>query len=173
MNKDKAKLRSRLKKARLELTNAEHTIKSRAIVEKLKKVIDWETVKTLHYFEPLKELLEPDIHSFISWLEDNYPDLALFTPRLIDNSWELIAVRGDKMPENFDVVIVPMLGFDSTLNRIGYGGGYYDKFLSRQKQSRKIGVCFSLGQVERIPIEDHDIALDFIVTEENAIYSTV
>jgi 5-formyltetrahydrofolate cyclo-ligase len=169
MKKDKAELRTSLKRARLELTDAEHTLKSRAISEKLKEVIDWEEVKTLHYFEPLLELLEPDISSFISFLEDNYPDLALFTPRLIGENWQLVAAREDAIPENFDVVIVPMLGFDSTLNRIGYGGGYYDKFLSEQKQSRKIGVCFALGQVEKIPTEDHDIALDLLVTETGTV----
>jgi 5-formyltetrahydrofolate cyclo-ligase len=169
MNNDKAELRVRLKRARLELTDAEHTLKSRAIVEELKEATDWSQVKSLHYFEPLHELLEPDIDNFISLLEDNFPDMALFTPRLIDNTWQLIAARGDELPEKFDVVIVPMLGFDNSHNRIGYGGGYYDKFLSTQKNSRKIGVCFKLGQVEKIPIESHDVALDLIVTEEGIV----
>jgi len=65
-----------------------------------------------------------------------------------------------------------MLGFDKTLNRIGYGGGYYDKFLANQPDAQKIGVCFEQGKVEHIPAEPHDIPLDIIITEEK-VYSSV
>lgn len=161
----KSDLRKQLKKARLELTDADHTLKSRAIVENLKKALDWSQVKSLHYFEPLHELLEPDISPFITFIEDNYAHVKLFTPRYIDQKWELVAAKGDEVPEQFDIVLVPMLGFDDNLNRIGYGGGYYDKFLATQPQARKTGVCFELGRVKQIPTEPHDIALDQIITE--------
>jgi 5-formyltetrahydrofolate cyclo-ligase len=67
----------------------------------------------------------------------------------------------------FDVIIVPMLGFDTSLQRIGWGGGYYDKFLATQPKAKKIGVCYSIGEVERIPAEPHDIPLDMIMTERH------
>ena len=63
-----------------------------------------------------------------------------------------------------------MLGFNSkALHRIGYGGGYYDKFLATQPQAQKIGVCFEQGKLAQIPAELHDIPLDVIITE-NHIY---
>jgi len=161
----KSDVRKRLKRARLELTDAEHTLKSRAIVANLKEVTDWSRVKTLHYFEPLRELVEPDISGFITYLEDTYPDLKLFTPRVIDKKWELVAPRGGEVPDEFDAVLVPMLGFNAALNRIGYGGGYYDMFLATQPNARKIGVCFEIGHTVHIPTEPHDIPLDIIVTD--------
>ncbi len=168
MDPSKTELRPQLKQARLELTDAEHTVKSREIVEKLKAVTDWSQVKSLQYFEPLQELLEPDTSDLITYLEDNYPELKLFTPRLISSKWELVAAKGGEAPSEFDVIIVPMLGFDPvSLHRIGYGGGYYDKFLATQPRAQKIGVCFELGKVKSLPTEPHDMSLDEIITEND------
>ena len=163
---DKAKLRGQLKQTRLELTDAQHTLKSRAIVRRLKKLADWSTIKTLHYFEPIHELLEADLSDLVTWLEDTYPHIQLFTPRLIEGVWEMVSIKEKPAPKDFDVILVPMLGFDpKTLHRIGYGGGYYDKFLATQPKARKVGVCFEAGKLDRIPTESHDVPLDLIVTE--------
>ncbi len=165
MKSDKAELRRLLKQTRMEISDAERTLKSRAINERLKKALGWSGVKTLHYFEPIKQLMEPDISGLITYLEDNYPGLKLFTPRLISGAWQLVAARGGTPPTEFEVVIVPMLGFDKNLHRIGYGGGYYDKFLATQPQAKKIGVCLEAGKLDYIPSELHDVALDAVITE--------
>lgn len=158
-------MRKRLRFIRLEMTVAEHTIASKAIVGRLKSEFDWSKVRSLHYFEPIPELMEVDISDLITWLEGNYQDIQLVTPRLIAGEWEMISIKDQVAPRIFDVIIVPMLGFDSSLHRIGYGGGYYDKFLAGQVGAKTIGVCFESGRVEKIPTEPHDIALNMIVTE--------
>src|SRR3954463_5386452 len=122
MNAEKLALREKLKQIRLEMTEAARTVKSRPIVDQLKQVLDWSNVKSVHYFEPVRRLVEVDISPFITDLEDNYPGLQLFTPRYIGKEWDIVSVRGAAIPEKFDVVIVPMLGFDGQLNRIGFGG---------------------------------------------------
>jgi 5-formyltetrahydrofolate cyclo-ligase len=163
----KTELRAALKQTRLSMSDGERTLKSRAIVERLRTAIDWSRVKSLHFFEPIDELLEVDITSFISELEDNYPDLYLATPKLIEGEWRLVSARPGQPPAKFDVVIVPMLGFDpDSLQRIGYGGGYYDKFLAGQPQAEKIGVCFEAGKTANLPTESHDVPLDVVITEE-------
>ena len=162
---EKSELRKQLKFKRLEMTEAERTVKSREIVESLKSITDWSQVKNFHYFEPIAGLMEPDISGLVTYLEDTYPDMKLFTPRLIGKDWDLVAVKGGEAPAEFDAVLVPMLGFDSELNRIGYGGGYYDKFLASQSSTNKIGVCFEIGKVDKIPTESHDIQLNVIITE--------
>lgn len=163
----KQELRAKLKFDRLEMTDAEHTLKSRQIIDRLKDAADWSKVRSVHYFEPLKELLEPDISGFVVWLEDNYPEIHLATSRQIGNQWEIISVSAGAPVEQFDVIIVPMLGFDSRLHRIGYGGGYYDKFLATQPDAQKIGTCFELGRLDELPAETYDIALNKIVTESD------
>jgi 5-formyltetrahydrofolate cyclo-ligase len=165
MKQAKSELRQALRQARLEVTAEYHRHASAAIVKRLEELVDWSAVKTVHYFEPIRELLEVDISSLVTVLEDNYPRLQLFAPRLIGGVWQMVSIKDKPAPTSFDVIIVPMLGFDAYLNRIGYGGGYYDKFLASQTRAKKIGVCFETGKIVQIPAEPHDIALDMIVTE--------
>jgi 5-formyltetrahydrofolate cyclo-ligase len=165
----KEELRRDLKIQRFQLIDADHTLKSRSIVERLINLHDWSKVKTVHYFEPIHELLEVDIAGFVTFLEDNCPDVQLFVPHKVEGQWEMISIKDRQPPDQFDVVIVPMLGFDpKSLHRIGYGGGYYDKFLATQPDAHKIGVCFELGKIDELPVEPHDIPLNLIVTEVNS-----
>jgi 5-formyltetrahydrofolate cyclo-ligase len=164
-------LRKRLRQTRLEMLDEEHRLASEAIIRRLKALPNWSATQSLHYFEPIRQLLEPDTSALITYLEDSYPKLKLSTSRLINRNWEVIGVHGDKPPEQFDTVLVPMLGFDpKTLHRIGYGGGYYDRFLATQPQAVKIGVCFERGRVDHIPAEPQDISMDIIITESD-VYS--
>lgn len=69
-----------------------------------------------------------------------------------------------------DMVIVPGVAFDEKRNRIGYGAGYYDVFLKKvKKECHKVGIAFELQICYHIPIEEHDIFLDKIVTEKRII----
>lgn len=170
MNPTKAELRRRLKQVRLELSSEERQAKSTAIISRLWQAVDWSTVKNLHCFEPIARLGEVDIMDFITALQADYPTVQLFTSREIGQTWHVVSLAGGEFPTpRFDVVIVPMLGFDEkTLHRIGYGGGYYDRFLAAQPHTKKIGVCFDLGRLDRIPVEPHDIPLDIVITESHS-----
>lgn len=67
---------------------------------------------------------------------------------------------------DIDVCIIPLLAFDKSLNRIGFGKGYYDRFLREVKPScLKIGVAYHFQQVSNIPAEKHDIGLDVVITD--------
>lgn len=66
--------------------------------------------------------------------------------------------------EELDLIIVPGVAFDSINYRLGYGKGYYDRFLTGYK-GLKIGVCFACQKVDSLPIETHDIPLDFVLDE--------
>lgn len=69
-----------------------------------------------------------------------------------------------------DMVIVPGVAFDENKNRIGYGAGYYDTFLKKTRRGcHKIGIAFELQICYHIPIEEHDVLLDMIVTEKRVI----
>ncbi len=63
-------------------------------------------------------------------------------------------------------IIVPVLAFDKQRHRIGYGGGYYDRTL-HMLGSIRIGVAYDEQKIPLIPADEHDIRLDFIVTEKN------
>ena len=68
-----------------------------------------------------------------------------------------------------DILLVPLVAFDKNLNRIGYGGGFYDRYLKKIKKIKKviiIGLAYSFQKVKKISVNKHDIKMDFIVTEK-------
>ena len=64
-----------------------------------------------------------------------------------------------------DVILVPLLAFDTLCNRLGFGAGYYDRTISALPNVRTIGCAFALQQVDAVPVMPHDIPLDAVVTE--------
>lgn len=88
----------------------------------------------------------------------------------IENYYHILEPNTDtaiKVEKNYiSHIIVPCVGFDIDHNRLGYGGGYYDRYLENFK-GKKIGVAFEKQKLDKVIIDDHDIKLDLIVTEEN------
>jgi len=67
---------------------------------------------------------------------------------------------------DIDLVIVPGVVFDKNLNRLGYGGGYYDKLLPHIPEGvKKIALCFDIQVVDSIPVSEHDIKVDILITD--------
>jgi 5-formyltetrahydrofolate cyclo-ligase len=69
--------------------------------------------------------------------------------------------------KNPDVIICPLIGFDKNLNRLGRGGGYYDKILFNNQNAVKIGFAYSIQESDSLPIEKHDISMNAIITEKS------
>lgn len=75
--------------------------------------------------------------------------------------------------KNIDVVIVPAVAYDEDGYRLGYGGGFYDRFLEKlRKDAITIGIAFDLQIFNSIPKEPHDAQLDYIITETKTIVPT-
>lgn len=72
-------------------------------------------------------------------------------------------------PADVKVVVVPMMAFDRHGHRLGYGAGYYDRFLSKNPHMEKIGVAFSCQEMDLIPADENDVRMDIIVTEKDVI----
>jgi len=68
-----------------------------------------------------------------------------------------------------DVVLTPLVGFDSQLNRIGNGAGYYDRYFARHDIKLRIGIAWSAQMVGALPLEPWDVPLHMIVTEQSII----
>jgi len=68
-----------------------------------------------------------------------------------------------------DVLLVPLVAFDKNFNRIGYGGGFYDRYINKIRKQKKvltIGFAYSFQKVKNIPTNNYDIKLDFIITNK-------
>ena len=121
------------------------------------------------YVEPINIVI-PKIIPANSTLENYLFD----EKKLIENSWGILEPSGENqvkiLPEQIDLVIIPLLIFDKNGNRVGYGKGFYDRFLKECKpEMLKIGVCLEEA-IELIEdINEFDIKMDFCITA-NKIY---
>ena len=71
-----------------------------------------------------------------------------------------------------DVLLIPLVAYDSNLNRLGYGGGFYDRYIQKIEKIKKIikiGLAFSFQKASSIPINQYDQRLDLIITEKEIL----
>lgn len=72
-------------------------------------------------------------------------------------------------PESIDAVILPGSVFDERCGRFGYGGGFYDRFVSAIPKAHRIALAYDLQIVEQAPLQPHDELLDLVITETRVI----
>ncbi len=160
MNKNE--LRTVLRQSRENLSASDIAAKSAKITELALDSIDWSAVKNLHIYSSVDEWSEVDTKDLVRKISVRWPAIKIVQPQL---SRDNPILKGA-----FDVIIVPTLGFDKTRNRLGLGGGWYDKFLATQPEALKVGLAFNSGLVENgLEPESHDISLDKIITEQGII----
>lgn len=149
---------------RLALSSDEVKQLSRKIAGHFIKQFPAEIVRALHTYIPITSKNEPDTRLITDLLGRNVPNI---NPTWDDPNGHAMIVK--QLRERFapSHVIVPLLAVDSEGNRIGFGGGYYDKFLSHfDGKVVKIGLSFFKPGVGRFPVEPHDIGLDYCVTPD-------
>ena len=123
------------------------------------------TVKILEKFEKLNYLVA------LPKIKKNYQmDFFHWSTKdpLLINKYGIPESTSNKI--NYpNILLVPLVAFDKHLNRVGYGGGFYDRYISKLKKKKKIitiGLAYSFQKVKKIPINRYDIKLDYIVTEK-------
>jgi 5-formyltetrahydrofolate cyclo-ligase len=88
-------------------------------------------------------------------------------------SYGIMEPSGGKVLKNYkklDLIIVPGVAFDPRGNRIGFGKGYYDRFLKKiPKKVLKVGVAFACQIVPKIAADGHDVSMDLVITERDII----
>ena len=68
-----------------------------------------------------------------------------------------------------DLIFVPLVGYDNNLNRLGYGGGFYDRYFEKNSRKRKIikiGLAFSFQKIKKLPVNKFDKKINRIITEK-------
>jgi 5-formyltetrahydrofolate cyclo-ligase len=96
----------------------------------------------------------------LSYLED--PSV------LVESTFHVPEPIGSEIParpEEVTVAVIPVLGFDRYGNRLGYGAGYYDRFLEKNPNITRIGLAFACQEIPVIPCDANDVKIDIIVTE--------
>ena len=175
----KSKLRKKILKIREKINNKDHQIDFNQIIKILKK--EKITKKIVGGYYPVN--FEVDDLELLKRLEKKNFNISLpfvkknFQMNFCEWSFsELLRINKYGIPEpetqNIvypDVLLVPLVAFDKNLNRLGYGGGYYDRLitkLSKKKKIIKIGLALSIQEVDKVPINIYDQKLDYIVTNK-------
>jgi 5-formyltetrahydrofolate cyclo-ligase len=155
--RSKEELRAELVRRRRGLSPDEVAAASRTIAERVLAAVEWPSVRTLHVYMPVPAWREVDTTPIVSAVQAQWPAVEISHPGLD---------RNQPVPtEPFDVIVVPVVGFDRDNNRLGLGGGFYDRFLAGQPEALKLGVAYAWALVEEgLPVEPHDVRLDRIVT---------
>ncbi|WFD10661.1 5-formyltetrahydrofolate cyclo-ligase [Tepidibacter hydrothermalis] len=103
----------------------------------------------------------------LSQLKDIETEVSIGTYGIREPKSEFIRPVNAK---DIDIVIVPAVAYDTNGYRLGYGGGYYDRFLeSLRDDCITIGIAFEIQIFDEVPKEDHDAQLDYIITEKRII----
>ncbi len=177
---DKTFLRSHYKKKRLSLTKQEVDHLSQRVCEQLDKLSIWR-LKHYHIFISISKYNEIDTSSIINKLKSKQK--IIIVPKISNNELVHIAINdqtefsineyGIKEPnngnhfiiENLDLIFIPLLAFDLEGHRVGYGKGYYDRFLKLTNNSTlKIGLSFFDPINKILDIDDNDVKLDYCIT---------
>lgn len=97
----------------------------------------------------------------------SYADLTPGYKGIMEPDRRKVSVRKADFYPN--VVICPMVAFDIELYRIGYGMGFYDQYFNSHDFCLKIGLAYGFSQVDYVPRDSHDVAMDMIITENGVL----
>jgi 5-formyltetrahydrofolate cyclo-ligase len=182
-NEDKRSLRLAMLGAKMRLRSEQVNELSDKAVKKLIGFIDWDKVSTVHIYIPIAANNELDTWPVINYLRENHPDTEIYLPKLdgyarfgpdtiIDeNRLGIPEPEGEKLKGHtaFDLIIVPIIGFDRRGYRLGYGAGYYDRFLAEHKCKNIVGLAYGISELDAIPDEPHDKTMQTIITDKEII----
>lgn len=179
----KKEIRSEYLKLRLNLSIEKYKNLNQNLCDHFFSKADLSSVKTIHTFLPIITKREPNTWLIIERLKKDFPEIRISVPRvdhsklinfyfegeeqLEKNQWGILEPAfGEITPTGkIDLVIVPLLAFDSKGNRVGYGKGFYDQFLKEcRSDCKKIGLSF-FDPIEKIQdIGAHDEKLTQCIT---------
>lgn len=179
MKSTKKELRREILAQRKTLIEQEVSEKSRRICERVRKTVIYEKATDICIYMPIRN--EVDVTLLVE------PALAdgkrIWIPRVVGevmefNEYDEAALERSESfgilestsevylePDENTLIIMPGAVFDRAGNRIGYGGGFYDRYLQKHPECRTVAVCYDLQVVDHIPAESHDIRPEMIVTE--------
>ena len=150
--------------------------------------LNFEGMETIHFFLPIQENNEPDTFMLIKWLKENHPGIKIIVPKA-DFTTSLMThhpYQGEEYLQKslfnilepvldvqytgkIDMVIVPLLAFDSQGYRVGYGKGFYDRFLNGL-DTLKVGLSLFESVDTITDTHENDVRLDLCLTPERTVH---
>jgi 5-formyltetrahydrofolate cyclo-ligase len=186
---NKSALRKYYLSKRKALSQTEILAKSQAIVTLFFQHFNLSEVKYLHTFLPIIKHNEINTFLLIEILQDEFPQVQIVVPKsipetnemehflynketLVENKWGIPEPISTEpiLPTEMSMVIIPLLIFDKVGNRVGYGKGFYDRFLQQcNSDVIKVGLCIEEAIEAIEDVNEFDVKLDYCITP-NGLY---
>lgn len=179
----KSELRNKYLSKRLALSEKDYQLLSLELSNRFFLHTNLTFVKVIHIFIPIIEKREPDTWNIINRLQKDFPATRIVVPRvrgeemeqilftdlkqLKKNKWKIPEPEFGTLiqPDEIDMVIVPLLAYDVHGHRVGYGRGFYDRFLKTcRKDCIKIGLSFFEPEKHIHERLEEDVLLDQCIT---------
>ncbi len=181
-NEEKNVIRKQMKSLRKNMEREDRFQKSMAIFEQVIMVPEFKRADKIFTYVSMDD--EIDTIMLIDYSLSL--EKRVFVPRVTGNDMEFYEISdiSELSPGYFGIyepdingkepeysragfMCMPGLAFDKQFNRIGYGGGFYDRYLSRENKFYKAALAYEYQVLEHVPAEECDVKPDMIVTEEN------
>ncbi len=175
--KRKEIIRKQMLLKRKEINNKEKI--STIIVDKIINLDIYKKSRVVALYNSLSNEVDTNV-----LINKSLKNKIVLLPRIINDKIEFIRIDNNTKYEksnigvmepigkeylgNIDLIVVPGVSFDRERNRLGFGMGYYDKYLNN-KNIYKIGICFNEQLISELPVNKFDIKMDLIITEKELI----
>jgi 5-formyltetrahydrofolate cyclo-ligase len=154
---NKQQIREKLLDRRHALSQAAIEKSSETICKKVLAELAAKRFSKIHVYSSIDEIHEVKTDLLIKTLRQTYPDIHIeIGTTTIDSKFPV---------DKFDIIVVPVLGYDDNNHRIGMGGGWYDRWLADQPSAFKIGLAYRWAKLKAIPFEPHDKTLNRIISD--------
>lgn len=174
---DKLTLRKRIQQLKKELSHEQQRDESQQVFTKLEQLEVFKTSKNILCYWSL-----PDELATQSFIKHWYKDKSIYLPKVVNKNLTIHRYEGmgsmqkgkyDILEPNthflkdldvLDLIIVPGIAFTKAGERMGRGGGYYDRFLPQVPKAIRVGVAYNCQIVDDIPSESHDVNMSLVLT---------
>ena len=172
---DKKELRLYIKTLKKQHSKESLQEQSRLILNKLENNMSFIEAKTVMLYSSLPD--EVQTHDFLKKWRD---EKKIILPTVVGDDiipvelsketdfaigdFNILEPQNEPYNGDYDLIIVPGVAFDRNGNRIGRGKGYYDRFLSKHLDVKRIGICFDFQFIDEVPTEDNDIRMDEVIS---------
>ncbi len=179
----KKEIRQQILKQRNEMDFEEVQQLSAQICDKIKELSVYKDTENICLYMPVNNEVDVTLLAEDAWSDGK----TLWLPKTADNMMGfykfgndtaltagtygvLEPVSEEKLEPGADtLVLMPGVAFSPDGGRVGYGGGYYDRYLNKWTMCKTVAVCYSFQILDELPMEDHDVRPDKIVCEKTWI----
>lgn len=172
---DKKELRTNIKLLKKQHTKEQLLEQSDVVLSKLENDNDFKNAHIIMIYSAL-----PDEVQTQAFLEKWRHEKKIILPTVVGDDiipvelaentgftvgdFNILEPQNEPYTGNYDLIVVPGVAFDRNGNRIGRGKGYYDRFLCKHLNVKRIGICFDFQLVDEVPTEPNDIKMDKVIS---------